>query len=418
MSIAEQHNVPAAWYPDKNVPNQLRWWDGRDWGLDVRPLDAAVAVAAVVAETSVPDSRRGLHAVAKPASGFGHASAEELRAWPPPQPDERNDVDVSVNAIPHDWANNGSLDAIKDWMAKSPEPVPPVNGFAYSNAEQAADFFTEAPVVPLFPATAPPVSISFSTAAPVAIAVAEQPVHDIPIAAARIAAQTTAWSFPPVAPMPEPITSHAFTIEPIVVAPLAIAPVAVSPVAIELVPAEVVPVAGAFGPYGDLSNWQPAAPGSISELVVIEAPVAAPLFNSQPFTAQSFPAQQFAAQPFNAQSAPARPAPAQPAEQPVLQPALALPNSELRAPEQPAFRGLSAVPPFEAIVGPLAGSAPEQWTEWPLATAGARSRKVPRDEVQVQVQQMQQLGSVVLTRRQLRELVGPLTVGIEAHQSL
>lgn len=127
MSIAEQHNVPAAWYPDQSVPNQLRWWDGRSWTSDVRPLEAptvdATAAEVPVAQTPLPETRRGLHAVATAAQGFGHATADQLRTWPAPEPDTRSDVDALVREVPRAWANNESVDAIKGFMAKAAEPV-------------------------------------------------------------------------------------------------------------------------------------------------------------------------------------------------------------------------------------------------------------------------------------------------------
>jgi hypothetical protein len=114
MSIAEHQDVPAAWYPDRTDPSQLRWWDGGDWTDDVRPMIAAVPQPeaaraepeAARAEPDVPvmQTRRGLHAVAQHAQGFGHASAEQLRAWPPPSIGERKDIHTAVHEVPREWS--------------------------------------------------------------------------------------------------------------------------------------------------------------------------------------------------------------------------------------------------------------------------------------------------------------------------
>ncbi|CAN5314392.1 hypothetical protein BH11ACT4_BH11ACT4_23900 [soil metagenome] len=165
MSIAEQHNVPAAWYPDQNVPGQLRWWDGHDWTADVRPLESA-AKPAPAAEAPLLETRHGLHAVAKPAQGFGHATPEELRAWPPPHSSQRSDVDVPVREMPREWSTNESVGTIKGWLGKSDEPAAPalaapraVDTPGY--ATQPADYFIEASSAADFPVADNPVADNY-----------------------------------------------------------------------------------------------------------------------------------------------------------------------------------------------------------------------------------------------------------------
>jgi len=252
MSIAEQHNVPAAWYPDQSVPNQLRWWDGRDWTSDVRPNGPAATAAST--ETPLLETRRGLHAVAAPAQGFGAATADQLRAWPPPQPEQRSDVQVPVRETPREWAANESVGAIKGWMAKSAGTVEEPSYSDHYVGSQPVDYFTEAAM-----AASEDLSTSASVAVPVEStasrktipfpAVPVESALDAPIAATRIAGSLSA--FPPVEPMPEPTAvaaPHEDTVEEI---------------------AET-------SPYGDFSDWQPAAPGSTPEPVAETEVVAAP----------------------------------------------------------------------------------------------------------------------------------------------
>lgn len=148
MSNAEF--VPAAWYPDRQDPTRLRWWDGQGWTNDVRPRSelapepaqpteaapvdefAAAAAAEVAAvadiEPEAPklqapqllQTRRGINAVAQPAQGFGHASPEQLRSWAPPYFEERQEIPIPVSEFPRDWKRQPGR-ALK---AAPPVPTP------------------------------------------------------------------------------------------------------------------------------------------------------------------------------------------------------------------------------------------------------------------------------------------------------
>ncbi len=311
MSIAEQHNVPAAWYPDLNVPNQLRWWDGRAWGFDVRPIEAEVEVAppAEIVEPT-PQPQPILHALARPTESYGHATPEQLRAWPPPQSEQRNEPGVA--SIEQDWSTAELADDIQRWTPRADEPVPSVAEPAYAAA-----------------------------------------VFDIPIAAARIASPTMPDSF-----------SHP------------------------------VDPAQATHAHDDLNNWQPAtAAGAVPLRPATENSAATPPFAAQLFATEA--------------------------------PSAGAGWADSRTPEQATFRGLSAVPPFERIVEPPAESTPAQRTEWPLEPAGTPARPAsPRPAEAAPAPAQPYLPPpaqprapavpAALTRRQLRELVGPLTIGTEA----
>lgn len=155
MSIAEHQDVPAAWYPDQTDPSQLRWWDGGDWTDDVRPMIAAVPQPeGPRAEPDVPvmQTRRGLNAVAQHAQGFGHASPEQLRAWPPPSMAERKDVPTAVHEIPREWSAPVALapTAPEPTVAEATvaetiiaETIEP--DLSYSDIPQPGEYFLEEP---------------------------------------------------------------------------------------------------------------------------------------------------------------------------------------------------------------------------------------------------------------------------------
>ncbi|MFS0911267.1 DUF2510 domain-containing protein [Microbacterium sp. 179-I 3D2 NHS] len=42
---------PAAWHPDPENPNQLRWWDGNQWTSATAPAPAAATAATPVPNT-------------------------------------------------------------------------------------------------------------------------------------------------------------------------------------------------------------------------------------------------------------------------------------------------------------------------------------------------------------------------------
>lgn len=113
MSIAESQDVPAAWYPDRIHPGQLRWWDGRDWTDQVRPHVVAAPEPVEIVDSTpafqappLLQSHRGVNVVAQPAQGFGHASPQQLRAWPAPRLEDRNQIPTPVSSIPTDWRHN------------------------------------------------------------------------------------------------------------------------------------------------------------------------------------------------------------------------------------------------------------------------------------------------------------------------
>jgi hypothetical protein len=152
MSIAEHQDVPAAWYPDQTDPSQLRWWDGSDWTDDVRPMLAAVpepeaANAEPDAPRAVPDvpvmqTRRGLNSVVQHAQGFGHASPEQLRAWPPPSTAERKDVPTAVHEVPREW----SAPAVAAPAAPEAAIAETIeSAVTYSDTPQPGEYFLEEP---------------------------------------------------------------------------------------------------------------------------------------------------------------------------------------------------------------------------------------------------------------------------------
>lgn len=152
MSIAEHQHVPAAWYPDQTDPSQLRWWDGNDWTDDVRPMIAAVPEPeAARAEPEVPlaqpdvpvmQTRRGLNSVVQHAQGFGHASPEQLRAWPPPSTAERKDVPTAVHEIPREWSAPAAPAAVAP-EASIAETIE--SAVSYSATPQPGEYFLEEP---------------------------------------------------------------------------------------------------------------------------------------------------------------------------------------------------------------------------------------------------------------------------------
>ncbi|MCU1578868.1 MAG: hypothetical protein JWP19_1072 [Rhodoglobus sp.] len=160
MSIAEHQDVPAAWYPDRTDPSQLRWWDGGDWTDDVRPMIAAVPQPeAARAEPDVPvmQTRRGLHAVAQHAQGFGHASAEQLRAWPPPSIGERKDIHTAVHEVPREWSAPAEAAPVAPEATVAETIVPETavaestvaetieSDLSYSDLPQPGEYFLEEP---------------------------------------------------------------------------------------------------------------------------------------------------------------------------------------------------------------------------------------------------------------------------------
>ncbi len=132
MSTAGHQNVPAAWYPDQSDPRQLRWWDGHGWTGEVRPAIAIVpeAAPAAVSPTAAQtpsaaqlEARRSLHAAPQPAPGFGQATPEQLRTWPPPSARERNQLPTSVNELPRQWGMSTRDDATQTWFEQAQKPV-------------------------------------------------------------------------------------------------------------------------------------------------------------------------------------------------------------------------------------------------------------------------------------------------------
>lgn len=223
--MAEQNDVPAAWYPDQNTPGQLRWWDGRDWTADVRPLSVPVASDSPASESSAAsllDSRHGLHAVAKPAEGFGHATSEQLRGWPPPQPEFRSEVEVPVREIPRNWSTNDSVGAIKSWMTKEADSAGPVEAVESVPADAAVedisvtrsygDLSDWQPAAPF--SVAEPIAAVVEPPAlaepPVPTASAEPPVLAVPTVSAESSTFADKYVAPPTveqsAPGPVPAT--------------------------------------------------------------------------------------------------------------------------------------------------------------------------------------------------------------------
>ena len=64
MSTIEHTRVPAGWYPDGVANGSLRWWDGRDWTTDVRPV---AAPALVSVEPVVVDYVPAMSSIIEPA---------------------------------------------------------------------------------------------------------------------------------------------------------------------------------------------------------------------------------------------------------------------------------------------------------------------------------------------------------------
>jgi hypothetical protein len=150
MSIAEHQDVPAAWYPDQTDPSQLRWWDGGDWTDDVRPMIAAVPQPeAPRAEPDVPvmQTRLGLNAVAQHAQGFGHATPEQLRAWPPPLIGERKDIPTAVHEIPREWsAPSAAAPLIPEAVIPEAAVAETIeSGFSYSDTLRPGEYSLEEP---------------------------------------------------------------------------------------------------------------------------------------------------------------------------------------------------------------------------------------------------------------------------------
>ncbi|MBC7591316.1 MAG: DUF2510 domain-containing protein [Salinibacterium sp.] len=63
MSTIEHTKVPAGWYSDGVANGSLRWWDGRDWTTDVRPVAAPVLVSV---EPAVVDYVPGISSIIEP----------------------------------------------------------------------------------------------------------------------------------------------------------------------------------------------------------------------------------------------------------------------------------------------------------------------------------------------------------------
>ena len=73
--------VPAAgWYPDRNAPGSLRWWDGAQWTDHVKEV-APSAAATVVEPVSVEAFRLQPVAPSIPAGWYVDRSDASIRRW-------------------------------------------------------------------------------------------------------------------------------------------------------------------------------------------------------------------------------------------------------------------------------------------------------------------------------------------------
>src|SRR5690625_7545737 len=72
-------SVPAGWYPDPQVPNQIRWWDGERWSDHVAPHAKKDYVAAA-AQLSRKDARQRVAELEELVDSYGLKPVEEARA--------------------------------------------------------------------------------------------------------------------------------------------------------------------------------------------------------------------------------------------------------------------------------------------------------------------------------------------------
>lgn len=72
-------SVPAGWYPDPQVANQIRWWDGERWSEHVAPHVKKDYVAAA-AQLSRKDARQRVAELEELVDSYGLKPVEEARA--------------------------------------------------------------------------------------------------------------------------------------------------------------------------------------------------------------------------------------------------------------------------------------------------------------------------------------------------
>src|SRR5690625_3591908 len=72
-------SVPAGWYPDPQVPNQIRWWDGERWSDHVAPHVKKDYVAAA-AQLSRKDARQRVAELEELVDSYGLKPVEEARS--------------------------------------------------------------------------------------------------------------------------------------------------------------------------------------------------------------------------------------------------------------------------------------------------------------------------------------------------
>lgn len=65
MARIPKASAPAGWYVNPDDPSQMRWWDGGQWGAQIRPsestgLAGATTVASIAYPTEVGDSAVGV----------------------------------------------------------------------------------------------------------------------------------------------------------------------------------------------------------------------------------------------------------------------------------------------------------------------------------------------------------------------
>lgn len=110
MAPDQPTSVPAGWYPDPHGVAELRWWDGRDWTVNVYPPVAPPVEAPVTPPTVQPIAEPAVEPTGEPA-----ATPERGLAFPPP----------SINPPENDENAFGSqIDDLED-VSRVPDLVAP-----------------------------------------------------------------------------------------------------------------------------------------------------------------------------------------------------------------------------------------------------------------------------------------------------